>query len=165
MLQQPCLNLFLLPVPLHEVANQRQETWHRFVLVDEAVHISHAFGSNQFPGLARDSAHSRPRVAHRVCHPAFPFRFPCSHPWAYPGGGSKVQRLTTSGSSCGGADGSAASSRRDCWRRTLYHVPEQHQRAQYFRAPTLSLAVSHLRYPSLQTCARADGSDGDPCPS
>src|SRR5438034_5773824 len=26
MLQQPRLNLFLLPVPLHEVANQRQET-------------------------------------------------------------------------------------------------------------------------------------------
>ena len=52
MLQQPCLNLFLLPVPLHEVANQRQETWHRFVLVDEAVHISHAFG--RFPRVQDD---------------------------------------------------------------------------------------------------------------
>ena len=36
------LNLF--PISLHEVANQRQETRHRFVLIDEAVHISHAFG-------------------------------------------------------------------------------------------------------------------------
>src|SRR5437899_10336628 len=33
----------LLAVPLNEVANQRQEARHRFILVDEAVHIPHGF--------------------------------------------------------------------------------------------------------------------------
>jgi hypothetical protein len=46
----------------------------------------------------------------------------------------RVQRSTTSGSSCGEADGSGSSSRRDCWQRTQHREPGQLPRAGYCRA-------------------------------
>jgi hypothetical protein len=58
---EPDWTVGLLPIPLHEVANQRQEARYGFVLVNEAVHISQAFG--WFPRvqdnrhLALDSLH------------------------------------------------------------------------------------------------------------
>src|SRR5260370_21447846 len=95
----------------------------------------------------RDPCSDRFPPMSRFLVAAFPCLAPCRDPRAFHFGVTSDRPSTTSGSSCGEEDGSAASSRQDCWRQTPGRVTVQLPQARYYPVPDSIGAVRLLPCP------------------